>query len=122
VATERHVSRERRRLTQVAAARLKEIGWNLNERTLNASRFAGTCTLIVYYDRKRKHEVGLVSPYSRSRSVTTQTFTSIATLMGDAHKTLMQAQTILADLHRWIAEDPLEAMGILGMSEDADAV
>ncbi len=122
MATERHVSRERRRLTQVAAARLKEIGWNLNERTLNASRFAGTCTLIVYYDRKRKHEVGLVSPYSRSRSVTTQTFTSIATLMGDAHKTLMQAQTILADLHRWIAEDPLEAMGILGMSEDADAV
>ena len=122
MATERHVSRERRRLTQVAAARLKEIGWTLNERTLNASRFAGTCTLVIYYDRKRKHEVGLVSPYSRSRSVTTQAFTSIATLMDEAHKTLMQAQTILADLHRWIAEDPLEAMGILGMSEDADAV
>jgi len=122
VATERHVSRERRRLTQVAAARLKEIGWTLNERTLNASRFAGTCVLVVYYDRKRKHEVGLVSPYSRSRSGTTQTFISIATLMDDAHKTLMQAQAILADLHRWIAEDPLEAMGILGMSEDADAV
>ena len=122
MATERHVSRERKRLTEIAAARLKGIGWTLNERTLNASRFAGTCTLVVYYDRKRKHEVGLVSSYSRSRSVATKAFTSIALAMDEAHKTLTQAQAIIDSLHKWIAEDPLLAMAVLGMSEDKDAV
>ena len=42
--------------------------------------------------------------------------------MDEAHKTLPQAQAIIASLHRWIAEDPLEAMAVLGMSEDKDAV
>jgi hypothetical protein len=122
VPSERHVSRERRRLTEIASARLKEIGWTLNERTLNASRFAGTCTLVVYYDRNRRHEVGLVRPYAKSRSVSLMGFITVAISMDEAHKTVTQAQAILSDLHRWIVEDPLEAMAVLGMSEDKDAV
>jgi 3-methyladenine DNA glycosylase/8-oxoguanine DNA glycosylase len=122
MSAKRHVSAARRRLTEIAARRLEEIGWSLNERTLNASRFAGTCTLVAYYEKSRRHEVGLVNPYSKSRSVSMMGFITIAVSMDEAYKTVAQAQTILADLHRWIVEDPLEAMAVLGMSEDADAV
>lgn len=122
MATERHFSSERRRLTGIASARLKRIGWTINERTLNASRFAGTCTLVVYYENSRRHKVGLVRPYAKSRSVTTEAFTDMALAMDEAHKTVTQAQTIITDLHKWIAEDPLLAMAVLGMSEDKDAV
>ena len=122
MATKRHVSDIRRRLTDIAARRLDEIGWKLNSRTLNASRFAGTCTLVVYYDKARRHEVGLIQPYSRSRSVTQMQFITIAVCMDECYKTHTAAQGILGDLHRWLEEDPLEAMAVLGNLENTDAV
>ena len=113
--TERHVSPTRAALVAVAERRLKEIGWNLNTRTLNASRFAGNCTMMVYFEGRRRGEIGLISPVSRSRVVTPKILDDIVAGMNEAHRTAPAARKIVDDLHRWINVDHLEAMAVIGM-------
>lgn len=115
---ERHVSETRATLVAVAERRLEEIGWKLNGRTLNASRFAGTCTMMVYFDTKRRGDVGLISPVSRSRVVSPKVLDGIAEMMSEAHRTVTGARRIVDDLYRWIHVDHLEAMAVIGGERD----
>lgn len=114
----RHVSHARKTLTEVAERRLKEVGWHLNERTLNASRFAGNCTVIIYYEKGRELEVGIINPTVRNRITNRKGFSDIVVSMKDVEATIDEAKKIVADLRRWITEDHLEAMGIIGMEEE----
>jgi hypothetical protein len=114
---ERHVSPIRRALTGAAKRRLEEIGWSLNERTLNASTYAGNFTVMVYFEKEREGQIGIINPNVRNRRTVRAEVCNMAKRMAMVESTIDQAIDILTDLRRWMTEDHLEAMGIIAQEE-----
>lgn len=96
---------------KAAQARLTGLGWTINPRSLNASIYAPILQkVIVYYDPKRKEEVGFSGAMYRAGVMDQQRFADTVKQLTAILGSIRQVRTVLDDLHRWIELDHLEGL------------
>jgi hypothetical protein len=110
--SKRRLSTEvRAQFVRAAQRRLDGCGWTINPRSLNASIHAPILQkVIVYYDPRRKNEVGFSGAMYRAGVMDQARFAETVKSLSEIMASMRLVRTVLDDLHRWIEVDHLEGM------------
>lgn len=110
--SKRRLSAEvRANFVKAAQRRLDGCGWTINPRSLNASIHVPILQkVVVYYDPKRKEEVGFTGAMYRSGVMDQSRFVETVRIISDVTASIRLVRTVLDDLYRWIEVDHLEGM------------